>query len=91
VTGGYLLLTLLAANAYTLVGLAVPLLHAREAARNARVGFFPAFGKTVRLPFALAFLVAVPFALAVANYPYWFLRTLFQLDDVLRLRELLPF
>ena len=90
-SGGYLLLTLLAANAYTIVGLTVPWLHAREAARNARVGFFQAFGKTVRLPFGLALLVLVPFALAVANYPFSFLRTLFQLDDVLRLRELLPF
>ncbi|MFI5955293.1 glycosyltransferase family 2 protein [Cryptosporangium sp. NPDC051539] len=90
-SGGYLLLCLFAANAYLLVGLTVPWMHAREAARNARVGFFAAFGKTVRLPFFLATLVIVPFVAAVANYPFAYLRALYQVDDVVRLLHLLPF
>lgn len=88
---GYLLLCLTAAYAYALVGLVVPLAHAKEAARNVGVDFFQAFGKTVRLPFLLAVLVTIPLIFAIANYPYDYLRVLLQFHDLVRLKDLLPF
>ncbi|TQS40550.1 glycosyltransferase [Cryptosporangium phraense] len=88
-SGGYLLLCLFAANAYAWVGLFVPWMHAREAARNARVGFAQAFRRTVALPFFLATLVIVPFVVAVTHYPFGSLKLLYQLDDVVRLLHVL--
>jgi cellulose synthase (UDP-forming) len=73
---GYLLLCLTTACAYTLVGLLVPCLHARESARNNSVGLFSGLNKTARLPLFAALLVAVPLGIAIAHYPFSYLHQL---------------
>jgi cellulose synthase (UDP-forming) len=88
---GYLLLCLTAANAYALVGLALPLVHAKEAARNVGVGYFEAFGKTVPMPFFIAVLIAIPLVFAIVNYPWSFLSQLFQIQEIKDWIHSLPF
>jgi cellulose synthase/poly-beta-1,6-N-acetylglucosamine synthase-like glycosyltransferase len=66
---GYVLLCLLGAITYTVVGLAVPVLHARESARTACTGLVEALRRTALPPLLLAVLVAAPALLAVLQYP----------------------
>jgi cellulose synthase (UDP-forming) len=69
---GYVFLCLLGATTYTLVALAVPLLHAGEMARATGARFTAAVRQTVALPMAVATLVAVPVVAAVALYPAYY-------------------
>jgi hypothetical protein len=66
---GYAFLCVLGAVVYTVVALAVPLLHAREAAAAATLPVIPVVARTVAAPLAAALLVAVPTALAVLGVP----------------------
>jgi len=66
---GYVFLCLVGASMYTLVGLAVPLLHARETARGGDSSFPTALLRTVAVPLTTGLLVAVPTVLAVIAFP----------------------
>ena len=69
---GYVFLCLLAGVTYAGVGIAVPLLHAREAARIAGRRFASAVRETVAVPLTVACLAVVPVAVALARYPAYF-------------------
>jgi cellulose synthase (UDP-forming) len=73
---GYVFLCLLAAIAYSVVALAVPLLHAWECARPSRARFGTAVLATVRGPLALGVAAAAPVVVAVANFPEYLQRFL---------------
>jgi cellulose synthase/poly-beta-1,6-N-acetylglucosamine synthase-like glycosyltransferase len=66
---GYVFLCLLAATAYAVVSIAVPALHAREAARQAGVALPVALARTAAAPLTLALLTLVPLTTAVVTYP----------------------
>lgn len=66
---GYVFLCVLGATCYGIVTVAVPLLHAREAARNASVGFASAVRSTVATPLVIAAAVVAPVLAAAAAYP----------------------
>lgn len=66
---GYVFLCILGALCYGVVTVAVPILHAREAARNASVAFTAAVRSTVTTPLAIAAAVSAPAVLAAAIYP----------------------
>jgi cellulose synthase (UDP-forming) len=66
---GYVFLCVLGATCYGTVTVAVPLLHAREAARNASVAFAAAVRTTVGTPLVIAAAVVAPVLLAAATYP----------------------
>jgi cellulose synthase/poly-beta-1,6-N-acetylglucosamine synthase-like glycosyltransferase len=68
-TAGYIFLSLLGATMYAIVSLAVPLLHAREAARTALLPFGFAIRRTAGLPVLLGLLALVPLAAGAAIYP----------------------
>jgi cellulose synthase/poly-beta-1,6-N-acetylglucosamine synthase-like glycosyltransferase len=69
---GYAFLCLLGATTYTIVALAVPLLHAKEMARAAGTRFRVAARQTADVPLLVATLAAVPVAVAIARYPAYF-------------------
>ena len=54
---------------YSVVTVTVPVLHASEAARRARVRFSAALWRTARAPLVLALFGLLPIALAIARYP----------------------
>ncbi|WP_214405022.1 glycosyltransferase family 2 protein [Pseudonocardia lacus] len=66
---GYVLLCLVGATAYSLVVLALPVLHARESARSAGTSFSAALGRTAAWPLVWAVVVAAGTALAAVRYP----------------------
>lgn len=73
---GYVFLCILGATSYGIVTVAVPLLHAREAARNASVSFASAVRGTVVTPLVLAASVWVLVVASAAAYPAYLLRFL---------------
>jgi cellulose synthase (UDP-forming) len=73
---GYVFLCLLAGAAYTIVALAVPLLHAWECPRPAGTRFGDAVLATVRGPLVLAVATGAPLVIAVANFPEYLQRFL---------------
>jgi cellulose synthase/poly-beta-1,6-N-acetylglucosamine synthase-like glycosyltransferase len=68
-TSGYAFLSLLGAFVYAVVSVLVPVLHAREAARAARVGTLHALWRASRFAVALGLLTFLPIALAALRYP----------------------
>jgi cellulose synthase (UDP-forming) len=69
---GYVLLCLLGSLVYATVALAVPLLHAREAARAADVSFADGVRTTVAWPLGLGVAVWVPLIAATIPFPSYF-------------------
>jgi cellulose synthase (UDP-forming) len=72
IANGYVLLCMLGALAYGTVSLAIPLLHAREAARAASSGFGAAVRATVSVPVVLAVVVWILLAVAIVPAPQYF-------------------
>jgi cellulose synthase (UDP-forming) len=68
---GYVFLCIAAATTYAVVSIAVPLLHASEAAASAGQPFRFALWKTARLPLFTALLGLLPVVLAAARYPVY--------------------
>jgi cellulose synthase (UDP-forming) len=66
---GYVFLCLIGATMYSMVALALPLLHARETARQAGTSFTAALARTAVWPLVWAVVVTAGTALAVAAYP----------------------
>jgi cellulose synthase (UDP-forming) len=66
---GYVFLCLLGGISYAVVGLAIPLLHAAEAARSNSLPYVEALRATVAVPVALATTSAGVVIAAVAIYP----------------------
>ncbi len=66
---GYVFLCMLSGLMYSVVTVTVPVLHASEAARRARVRFSTALWRTARAPLVLALFGLLPIALAIARYP----------------------
>jgi cellulose synthase (UDP-forming) len=66
---GYVLLCLLGSLTYAVVSLAVPLLHAREAARALGVPTSSAVRRTVAVPVTAAVAALVPLGTAIALFP----------------------
>ena len=73
---GYVFLSILAALMYLLISVAVPLLHAAEAAKRARVTIGAAVRRTARGPVLLTLVGLMPVALAVAQYPAYAMHVL---------------
>jgi cellulose synthase (UDP-forming) len=73
---GYVFLCLLASLSYAVVSLAVPLLHAREAAREVGARALTAIRRTVAVPVALGLAALLPLTTAIALYPAYFTRVL---------------
>jgi cellulose synthase (UDP-forming) len=69
---GYVFLCLLGSLFYAVVSLAVPLLHAREAAQEIRVSTLLAIRRTVAGPVALGVASFIPLLTAIALYPAYF-------------------
>jgi cellulose synthase (UDP-forming) len=72
VANGYVLLCLLGAVTYATVTLAIPLLHAREAARAAGTGFGNAVRTTVAVPLGIGVAVLIPLVAAIIRAPHYF-------------------
>ncbi len=68
-TAGYAFLSILTGAVYALVSLAVPTLHATEAAAGARVTRRAALWRTSRGALFIAFLTIIPVTLAIIRYP----------------------
>ncbi|MCW2502118.1 MAG: hypothetical protein JWO79_402 [Actinomycetia bacterium] len=66
---GYVLLCLLGAVNYAVVSVAVPILHAREAARGSVVSAPAALAATAGAPFLCGLLTLLPVAAALTRYP----------------------
>ena len=66
---GYVFLCLIGATMYSLVVLALPLLHARESARQAGTSFAAALARTAAWPLVWAVVVTAGTALAITAYP----------------------
>jgi cellulose synthase/poly-beta-1,6-N-acetylglucosamine synthase-like glycosyltransferase len=66
---GYVLLCLLGATGYALVSIAVPVLHASEAARVAGVPVATGLARTAAVPLLLAGAAVIPLVTAVTSYP----------------------
>jgi hypothetical protein len=66
---GYVFLCLIGSLAYAVVSLAVPLLHAREAARALRTPLRSAVRRTVAVPVTAAVVALVPLSTAIALFP----------------------
>lgn len=66
---GYVFLCLVGSLAYAVVSLAVPLLHAREAARALRTPLRSAVRRTVAVPVTAAVVALVPLSTAIALFP----------------------
>ncbi|QCB97860.1 glycosyltransferase [Arthrobacter sp. PAMC25564] len=73
---GYVFLCILGATCYGIVTLAVPLLHAREAARNASASFASALRGTVVTPLVLAASAWVLVIASASAYPAYLSRFL---------------
>ncbi len=71
---GYVFLSLLGGAMYAIVSVAVPVLHASEAAARAGVSISAALWRTSRGPVVMASIVLVPLAWAMAQYPAYALR-----------------
>ncbi len=69
ITFGYAFLSLVLATSYAVLALAVPLLHAREAARATGTRFGAALRATAWAPTVVGVLVWVPLIVAIALYP----------------------
>jgi hypothetical protein len=69
---GYVFLCLLGSLFYAVVLLAVPLLHAREAAHGTGVSTALAIRRTVAVPVALGVAALVPLTVACVSYPAYF-------------------
>jgi len=69
---GYVFLCLLGSLSYAMVSLAVPLLHAREAARDSGVGVLLAIRRTVAGPVTLGVAALIPLVVACISYPAYF-------------------
>jgi len=74
-TVGYVLLCILGAACYSVIGLAVPLLHVREARRAFGLPVTAAF-RTARSSIAIGIITLAPLALAVSAYPAYAMRIL---------------
>ncbi|GAA1949454.1 glycosyltransferase family 2 protein [Catenulispora subtropica] len=74
-TVGYVLLCILGATCYCIVGLAVPLLHAKEAGRAFGLPVTAAL-RTARGSIWIGMIAIVPLALAIAGYPAYAIRIL---------------
>jgi len=66
---GYVFLSLVGSLTYAVVSLAVPLLHAREAARAVGALLGPAVRRTVAVPVTAAVAALVPLGAAIALFP----------------------
>jgi hypothetical protein len=66
---GYVFLCLVAGVSYTVVALAVSLLHAHEAARAAGVAYGAALRGAARAPLAASVVTALPLLVALAQFP----------------------
>jgi cellulose synthase/poly-beta-1,6-N-acetylglucosamine synthase-like glycosyltransferase len=66
---GYVFLSMMAAFTYSVVCIAVPVLHAAEAARQCAVPTGQAFRRTILLPLTIGLLTLLPVALAAVRYP----------------------
>jgi len=66
---GYVFLSILAALTYAVATIAVPLLHAREAATAVGVRFRAAIRSTIRVPLIVALVVTIPAVTAAVLYP----------------------
>jgi cellulose synthase (UDP-forming) len=71
-TVGYVFLCLVGSVSYAAVSIALPLLHAREAAREVGASALAALRETVAVPVALALAALVPLVTAIALYPAYF-------------------
>ena len=66
---GYVFLCLVLGFMYTLASVLIPLLHALEASRNARVNFFSALRQTSIWPTLVGLAVMLPLLYAALRYP----------------------
>ena len=71
---GYVFLSILGGAMYAVVSVAVPVLHASEAATRASIGVSAALWRTSRGSLVMAFIVLLPVAWAMARYPGYALR-----------------
>jgi len=72
-TAGYAFLSILTGTTYALVSVAVPALHAGEAAAGAGVTRRTALWRTARGPLLLGLILFIPVGLAIAHYPAYVL------------------
>ena len=66
---GYVFLSIMVAFTYSVFCIAVPVLHAAEAARQCAVPTGQAFRRTILLPLTIGLVTLVPVALAAVRYP----------------------
>ena len=66
---GYVFLSILAALTYAITTIAVPFLHAREAANAVGVRLSGAIRSTIRVPLLVALVVTIPAVTAAGLYP----------------------
>jgi cellulose synthase (UDP-forming) len=69
---GYVFLCLLGSFCYAVVGLALPLLHARESAGSAGASFLQSVRDTAAAPLVLGVIVWVPLTVAIMLFPQYF-------------------
>lgn len=66
---GYTFLCLLGATSYTVVSIAVPVLHAHEISKNSEIAMAEVISRTVRTPLRSGLATLFPLSLAIALYP----------------------